>query len=529
MSENFHYGGVAETLFIPSADKLSNPWLATSYEVSSDFKTATIKLVQNATFQKGNGGMTAEDVAWTVNNLNAATNPKSIHGQAGDFAAVSGEWTVVDQYTVQFPIVTFDPRLADNLLNQWGQAFGVVSKKVYDEKGADFMRDNPIGTGPYQVVECRQDDHLYVEARPDPWDYPAKTKSVQQIVVPDPATRLAMMRTGQVDAADISPKDRKGLLDSGFKWATSGLGVQLGVFFSGNLWEKTNVRTGQPLDMSGIYAGRIATIGNPNESGCNRDALFSKPVPDDSVVTACKWMDEARKVRTALAMAIDKEAINDTVLNGTGQMVQLEYLNPEGPNWQSKWDVPFNVDEAKQLLGQTQYGKGFDAQIYIGPEFGGGGQFPGEIGDAISGMWQAIGVKTTVLKYNYPIFRPTVVQRSNTIPWLTSCDEGKASWPFDWPHGFVMTTRTRGGFSCGLEDQWIANYLDIATKEPDMAKRTELAVQWADHMRYWMLAPGVVTVPEGLIYNPTAINAWTPRPSGFAGYNSWWDIVPAKP
>ena len=42
------------------------------------------------------GMMTAQDVAWTMNDANSITNPESIHGQAGDFAGLWGAWTAVD-------------------------------------------------------------------------------------------------------------------------------------------------------------------------------------------------------------------------------------------------------------------------------------------------------------------------------------------------------------------------------------------------------------------------------------------------
>ena len=46
--------------------------------------------------------MTATDVAWSMNDANSTVTPESIHGQAGDFAGLWGEWTAVDDTTVSF-------------------------------------------------------------------------------------------------------------------------------------------------------------------------------------------------------------------------------------------------------------------------------------------------------------------------------------------------------------------------------------------------------------------------------------------
>ncbi len=516
--ETWHYGGVAETFFIPEGDNRTSPWLAKSWQVAPDLSKATIRLQEGVQFHKGWGELTAEDAAWSVNDANAATNPTSIHGQAGDFAPVFQEWKAIDKYTVEFNFKSFDSRWTDNLLNQFGQAVSVFSKKAYDERGEDYMKENVIGSGPLQLVECIVNDRFVVEKFPNHWRYDSKIQRLRVIAVPTAATRIAMLKTGEVDATDVPPKDRKQFFDAGYKFATSGLAVQLGIFFSGNLWEEVHAVTGQPLSREGAYVHDLPWIGNPKDEAD---------------------MEEARQVRWAMALAIDKEAIIDTVLNGVGWPVHLEYLSIKNPNWQSKWEVPYDPKRAEEILNNLKCNytqrinspKGpcrFSTSFYIGPEFGGGTEFPGEIGDAVAGMWANIGLQTDVLKFAYATFRPSVVGRTNTIPWLTSCDEGKDTWPWDWPKGLVMTSMTRGGFSCGFESPWIAEQFKKQARELDVQKRIQMTNEWADYMYHWLLAPGIVAVPDGVIYNPKAIADWPVRISGFAGTNSWWDIVPAR-
>lgn len=509
--DSFHHTfSVAETLFLSDytpSTKLIQPWLAKSWNVTPDLKKGTINLQQGVQFHKGFGEMTAEDVAWSVNDANAALTPTSIHGQAGDLAPVVGEFKAVDKYTIEFNFISFDSRWEVNLFGNAGQGVGVFSKKAYEEKGEDFSRDNVVATGPFEVIEWVRDSHAVTQAIPSHWRKTAQIKKVHQIEVPEASTRVAMMKTGEVDAADIVPKDRNSLLNQGFQFGGSGLAVQLGIFFSGNLWEEKHAVTGNPVSREGAYVHDLPYIGKPTDA-------------DD--------MEEARKVRWSMALAIDKEAINDTIIDGLGWPVHIEYVSTRNPNWQSKWEVPYDVNRAKQLLGETAFSKGFSTALYIGPEFGGGASFPGEIGDAVAGMWGAIGIQTEVLKYAYAAFRPTVVGRTNTIPWITSCDEGRDNMPWDWPKGLVMTTMTRGGFSCGFESPWIAEQFKKQAVEPDITKRIQMTNEWVDYMYHWMLAPGIVAVPAGIMWNPKSIKEWPMRTSVVASFNNMEEIVPAR-
>ena len=124
------------------------------------------------------------------------------------------------------------------------------------------------------------------------------------------------------------------------------------------------------------------------------------------------------------------------------------------------------------MLDQAGYpaddnGTRFQIPLFVGPELGGGEGPAGEIGDAIAGFWEDVGVRVEVLKYAYGVFRPGLVSRSTVVPMLTSCDDGKESYPFDWPKGLVQTTLTRGGFSCGFESPEILAWYEAAASEPD--------------------------------------------------------------
>ena len=149
--------GIGETLFRRAPDDSHLPWLATDFTIASDLSSATVKIQTGVPFQVVDGydagDMTAADVAWSMNDANATTNPESIHGQAGDFAGLWGEWTAVDDTTITFDFAAYDSTWKDDYVSQSGQAFNVFSKKAFDEQGADFVADRIVATGPYQVEE----------------------------------------------------------------------------------------------------------------------------------------------------------------------------------------------------------------------------------------------------------------------------------------------------------------------------------------------------------------------------------------
>ncbi len=128
---------------------------------------------------------------------------------------------------------------------------------------------------------------------------------------------------------------------------------------------------------------------------------------------------------------------------------------------------------------------------------------------------EAIGLKTPVLKYPYAVHRPGLVGRTSTVPILYSDDDGQSVYPHDKPKGLVNSSLTRGGYCVCFETPTIAELYKKAAKEPDLAKRLDLADQFIEHVHYWALQPGVVALPQLTTYNPNVISEWTMEPTPF--------------
>jgi peptide/nickel transport system substrate-binding protein len=491
-------------------EHLVEPLLAESYELAGDLSYLDVTIRQNAEFHYGYGNVTAEDIAWTMNEANAAVNPTSIHGQAGDFAALFKEAVVIDEYSVRLPFNNYDPRWGANFLSHTSQSTVFFSKKAYDEKGAEFLRENIISTGPFRIVEWIRDDKAVLEPADFDhyfWGKPALSQ-VRLLEVPEEAGRMAMLRTGEADVSDISLKNVGPLVSEGFVTKGTGAGNQIGIFYAGNLWESNHAITGEPVERAGVCAKEQAWIGCPPDNGGKEGD-----------------MEEARQVRWALAEAIDREALNENIVAGLGWPEYVEYCQANSPYFKDEWKVEYDLESAKNRLKGTDFPDGFEISMYI--------QMPHnirpELGDAVAGYWQQLGSKmnVSVLKFSYSIYRSGVVGRSTIIPWVCECDEGRTQWPFDWPKAMVMTTMTRGGFGCGNESPEIAQWFLEASQESDVDKRIEINQRVCDYLSYWQVGTGWVATPVVWTYNPKSIKEW-PTTVEFWGM-TYFDLFNAVP
>jgi ABC-type transport system substrate-binding protein len=519
--------GIGETLFRRAPDDSHLPWLATDFTIASDLSGATVKIQTGVPFQVVDGydagEMTAADVAWSMNDANATTNPESIHGQAGDFAGLWGEWTAVDDTTITFDFAAYDSTWKDDYVSQSGQAFNVFSKKAFDEQGEDFVADRIVATGPYQVEEwITGESYTIVNRAGTHWlaELEPKTERIKFIQVAEPTTRLALLRTGEVDMAHLEPKDAAKLDLTTFTQSTAGGAVQLGLFFSGNLWEDTLAKTGEPVPPKATFVHDLPWIGKPGSSHGDGD------------------LEQAKNIRRALAIAIDRDLVNDTLVAGLGKVVHVEYFSAEHANWTGEHEYPYDPDGAMALIlaQENDYNHGqagkdgplgahaFEISVYAGPELGGGGSITGEVADAVAGFWSDIGLTTFSLKFSYATFRPTVVGRANTHPWITSCDKGRASNPWHFPKGLVQTTLTRGGFSCGFESPVILDLYTKMAEASDTATATAAANEYLDYVYDQNLQPGVVAIPDAFYFNNSKIKSFKMDLAAASNLNSLWNL-----
>ncbi|MCI0440301.1 MAG: hypothetical protein L0177_14395, partial [Chloroflexi bacterium] len=92
-------------------------------------------------------------------------------------------------------------------------------------------------------------------------------------------------------------------------------------------------------------------------------------------------------------------------------------------------------------------------------------------------------------------------------------DENKSNFPYDWAHGFVMSSISSGGYGVGMEVPFASEaYLSMAA-EPDKAKREALSGAFYQANRDEALCVGWYERPLWPVFNPNIIASWDHRPT----------------
>lgn len=509
---------VVETLFKPVGTNIADNLLAESFQFDSDLTYVDVKVRQGVEFHKGFGPLTAEDVAWSTNDTNPNLSNELGSGQTS-VTDGSGTWAgflgsnpseALDDSTVRIRWENFDPRWDTWFFGQDGLGAGIVSKKAFDEMGKDWNNDNIVGTGPFEFTNWIRGDRTEYTALPSHWRQAAQISKITRVSVPDESVRIVMLQNGEADIAEVGTSniptvERFGMVRNG-----SGTARMVTVMFAGNLWETNHPTTGDPLEIV-TYTHDLPWLGNPHK-------------PDDGNNPAGMTdMDQARLVRTALAMSVDRQLINEAVIGGVGWPVEIPYFDINHPDWDNdRWGVGYDPAMAEALLDEAGFPRGsngtrFKIAMFAWPV----GHFYGDIGDAIAQFWEEVGVDVDVLHYEYTVFRPTLVGRSATQAWTdTGPLENFATTPWDFPRGIQMSAIARGGKSHGIEiPEATANYKAVSA-EPDRAARIELNKGFADFLRHWLPGFGVVAAPSLIVYNPNSIGSWDMEPGLRQAINS---------
>lgn len=207
---------VAEDLGRPAKDGPPPlvPALAERWEVSADARTFTFFLRRNVKFHDGTD-FDAEavrfnvrrftDTAFEFYDARAAATMKPVYGKLEALK-------VIDRYTVQYvfkaPFIDF-PRL----LPQGNYVSGIFSPAALKKHGQDGLALNPTGTGPYKFVERVHGEKTVLVRNDDWWGGKAPLDRIIFRPIPDDATRLSALRSGEIDILTRVPADAADALE----------------------------------------------------------------------------------------------------------------------------------------------------------------------------------------------------------------------------------------------------------------------------------------------------------------------------
>ncbi len=327
------------------------PGLLASWKVLTP-ESWEFKLRPGVKFHNGEP-FTAEDVAFTIARLPLVVNSP---GSFTTYTRTIKDVEVVDPLTVRITTQVPNPSLLVDLAR-----VAVINRRTHENATTDEFNAGTmaIGTGPYRLVQHRSGDRVLLERNEEYWgDKPAWERVDYRMITSDPA-RTAALLSGDVDIID--------------QVATSDL---------------KRLRGDPRIVLSEIESLRNAfLVFDHSRTG---DSPFI--TDNDGKPFGHNPLKDVR-VRRALSLAIDREAIVSRVMEGNAS-VSAQFVGKGVFGYAPDLVPPRqDVEQAKSLLAEAGYPEGFRITLH-----GSNDRYPndGRTIQAVGQMWSRIGVRTAI-------------------------------------------------------------------------------------------------------------------------------------
>jgi len=289
--------------FDPSDNSL-RPNIATDWQYSADYKTITFNIRDDVKFSNGDP-LTAKDVVFSLKRVGSTQPPVMDQFRNAGFI----DATVIDDYS--FKVEIDHPSAV--FLRQTMAQFLITSEDYFNEVGEEAFARNPLGSGPYKVVDFKEGESLDLTVNEYYWNKAPQIKDVLILSTQDVNTNVKMLQAGEVNLITGVPMQSVPTLQS------SGYNIQ----------KFPNTQT---------HAVEFALV-NPNTPWSNV------------------------KVRQAINYAIDQDAIINQLFNGVP--IKTQWQDPKDLGYDSSMQAvyPYDIEKAKQLMAEAGYADGFDFPI----------------------------------------------------------------------------------------------------------------------------------------------------------------------
>ncbi|MCV6593969.1 MAG: ABC transporter substrate-binding protein [Silicimonas sp.] len=322
------YSNVFEGLTRFGPDGSVGPGLAESWEISEDGLTYTFKLRAGVKFHDGTD-FEASDVVFSLDRARA---DDSTNAQKALFDGIDMV-EAVDATTVK---VTLKNRQGNFLFNMaWGDAVIVAPESIED------IKTNPVGTGAFTFTDWKQGDSITISRNPEYWGTPASLEKATFKFISEPTAAFGAMMAGDVDAFYSYPA---------------------------------------PENLVQFEADPRFKVLSGNTEGETILAINNKMEPFNDV-----------RVRKAVSMAIDRQAIIDGAMFGYGTPIGTHFA-PHNPDYVDLTDLsPYDPAAAKALLAEAGYPDGFETTLKLPPP-----SYARRGGEIIAAQLREIGIKTEI-------------------------------------------------------------------------------------------------------------------------------------
>ena len=528
-SPRVQYSAVSfgESLVAIQQDLSPGPLLATEWSISDDGQFWTFKVRDDVEFHhkcgasgtESCGNLTIQDVLWNYKEWHEGSlNARA--GIIGDFwvGKAGGSQTIIDDYTVELD--TGEPWLRERAFEFMRHLGGVSTTIVsmqqtrdkfenaggnwddrYSEPGvataeyeaaAKEASKDISATGPWQLDSHDSGRVWRFTAVENHWRQTPYFEEFNMWSIPEEATRIAGYQAGELD-----------IMEMGFDSLDAVQAVEGTEIVA---WPNA----GQAgLNIYGQTYG-VDKEGNPYEHlDCNNAWVSCDEDP-----TSEEWLN-AVKVKKAMAIAINREEIVETLLSGFGQPLYLrDWMGHEAKS-DPRWVHEYDPEMAKQLLEEAGYGPDNKFTITLVPAIRGA---PAEVEacQAVAGYWEEVGINVDLQSIPYATIRPELITR--TFQGATCHTVSQRLTPAIGASNYVA----KSTFSYGTEHPWMEGAITdlLAETNPDLVAEKERKVYgwFYDNVMAFALYAHDGIWPVGVRLDPK----WTPidfsevrSPSGF--------------
>src|SRR5215472_5636150 len=311
-----------------------NPGIAESWEPNQDLTAWVFRLRKGVLFHNGRE-VDAEAVKLNIEHIKDPAIGSDWHqGAVETIKTVE----ILDKYTVRFHLTEPDAAVPTHVLH--------YPTNLQAPDNFDKASEHPVGTGPFKFVSWTRWNETRLVRFENYWETDAAGNNLPYLdeIIGKPkkedSVRLTALRTGQINLMDnmaYADVER-------FKKSYSD---------KYNTWN--------------LHLGGVFVVFNFNQG----------PFQD-------------KRLRTAAAHAIDRQAIHNSVFYGQGDMLDQPY--PRGNPWHVESQSPqYDPDKAKALLKQAR-AVGTEVKIVCGANV----PYNSECGQIVQEMWSSVGFKASL-------------------------------------------------------------------------------------------------------------------------------------
>lgn len=451
------------------------PGLAERWEVSDDGTVYTFYLRKGVSFHttknfKPSREFNADDVVFSFMRQLDKMHP--YHGVSGGayeyFNGMSMPDLIksikkLDKYTVQFVLNRPEAPMIANLAMDFASIHSAEYADAMMKAGTpDTFDQEPVGTGPFQLVVYQKDAVIRFKAHPTYWAGKAKIDNLVFAITPDASVRYQKLKAGECHVMPFpNPADLEAMR------------------------KDSNINL---MQQEGLNVGYLA---------------FNTTIPPFDNVN----------VRRALSMAINKDAIIEAVFQGAGKVAK----NPIPPTiWSyndAVKDYAYDPAAARKLLADAGI-KDLKAKVWAMPVQRPYNPNARRMAELIQSDWEKVGVQTEIVSFEWGEYlkRSKNKDRDGAVLLGWTGDNGD-------PDNFLAVLLSCDGVGGSNRSHWCYKpFEDLIQKAKIVSNAEQRTKLYEDAQVVFKEQAPWVTIAHSMVFEPIRMNVVDYKIDPFGGH-----------